>query len=58
MSCECDYSYVCNACQVAFELQARDARTENRVDTLENRIKDLEEKLEQVIWLNELRYRK
>ncbi len=43
--CGCDYSYTCPRHSELFELQARDARTENKVDVLQDKLTELEKRL-------------
>lgn len=43
--CACDYSYVCPACAVTYELQARDARAINRIEKLEELVLHLLDQL-------------
>ncbi len=47
--CECDASYVCSPCQQVFDLQARDQRTEQKVDALTERVDQLEHQVERLI---------
>ena len=42
MSCECDQTFVCQSCENTYELQAKTARVDNRVDDLLARVELLE----------------